>query len=112
MGRYRICMATGAWLFSGSFNRVQLWLVGERGEAELELQLRPVQGQVSGGSWDPNPRRAHGRRPGRVTARRSPLGLPGVGTPAPKRAEGGGWAQPLSPSPTDRGPRSLHYFPS
>ncbi|XP_070249236.1 polyunsaturated fatty acid lipoxygenase ALOX12-like [Myotis yumanensis] len=46
MGRYRICVATGAWLFSGSFNRVQLWLVGERGEAELELNLRPVRGQV------------------------------------------------------------------
>ncbi|KAK1331592.1 LOW QUALITY PROTEIN: hypothetical protein QTO34_009549 [Cnephaeus nilssonii] len=46
MGRYRICVATGAWLFSGSFNRVQLWLVGERGEAELELQLLPARGQV------------------------------------------------------------------
>ncbi|KAK1331583.1 hypothetical protein QTO34_009540 [Cnephaeus nilssonii] len=46
MGRYHIRVATGAWLFSGSFNRVQLWLVGERGEAELELQLRPARGQV------------------------------------------------------------------
>ncbi|ELK29337.1 Arachidonate 12-lipoxygenase, 12S-type [Myotis davidii] len=46
MGRYRIHVSTGAWLFSGSFNRVQLWLVGERGEAELELQLRPARGQV------------------------------------------------------------------
>ncbi|XP_008151798.2 polyunsaturated fatty acid lipoxygenase ALOX12-like [Eptesicus fuscus] len=46
MGRYRIHVATGAWLFSGSFNRVQLWLVGELGEAELELQLRPTRGQV------------------------------------------------------------------
>ncbi|XP_059524879.1 polyunsaturated fatty acid lipoxygenase ALOX12-like isoform X1 [Myotis daubentonii] len=46
MGCYRIHVATGAWLFSGSFNRVQLWLVGERGEAELELQLRPARGQV------------------------------------------------------------------
>ncbi|XP_014404656.1 PREDICTED: arachidonate 12-lipoxygenase, 12S-type isoform X1 [Myotis brandtii] len=46
MGRYRIQVATGAWLLSGSFNRVQLWLVGERGEVELELQLRPVLGQV------------------------------------------------------------------
>ncbi|XP_036197234.1 polyunsaturated fatty acid lipoxygenase ALOX12 [Myotis myotis] len=46
MGRYRICVATGAWLFSGSHNRVQLWLVGERGEAELELQLLPARGQV------------------------------------------------------------------
>ncbi|CAK6437761.1 unnamed protein product [Pipistrellus nathusii] len=46
MGRYHIRVATGAWPFSGSFNRVQLWLVGERGEAELELQLRPTRGQV------------------------------------------------------------------
>ncbi|XP_057356951.1 polyunsaturated fatty acid lipoxygenase ALOX12 isoform X3 [Manis pentadactyla] len=45
MGRYRIRVATGAWLFSGSYNRVQLWLVGARGEAELELQLRPARGQ-------------------------------------------------------------------
>ncbi|KAK1331581.1 hypothetical protein QTO34_009538 [Cnephaeus nilssonii] len=46
MGRYRIHVATGAWLFSGSFSPVQLWLVGERGEAELELQLKPASGQV------------------------------------------------------------------
>ncbi|XP_066219377.1 polyunsaturated fatty acid lipoxygenase ALOX12-like isoform X1 [Saccopteryx leptura] len=46
MGRYRILVATGPWLWSGSFNRVQLWLVGARGEAELELQLRPTTGQV------------------------------------------------------------------
>ncbi|EPQ05905.1 Arachidonate 12-lipoxygenase, 12S-type [Myotis brandtii] len=46
MGRYRIHVATGAWLFSGSFNRVQLWLVGEHGEAELDLWLQPVRGQV------------------------------------------------------------------
>ncbi|XP_070249870.1 polyunsaturated fatty acid lipoxygenase ALOX12-like [Myotis yumanensis] len=46
MGCYRIQVATGAWIFSGSFNRVQLWLVGELGEAELELQLRPARGQV------------------------------------------------------------------
>lgn len=45
MVRYRIRVATGAWIFSGSHNRVQLWLVGARGEAELELQLRPVRGQ-------------------------------------------------------------------
>ncbi|XP_015997557.2 polyunsaturated fatty acid lipoxygenase ALOX12 [Rousettus aegyptiacus] len=45
MGRYRIRVATGAWLFSGSHNRVQLWLVGVRGESELELQLRPTRGQ-------------------------------------------------------------------
>ncbi|XP_036891371.1 polyunsaturated fatty acid lipoxygenase ALOX12 isoform X2 [Sturnira hondurensis] len=46
MGSYRIRVATGPWLFSGSHNRVQLWLVGERGEAEVELQLRPARGQV------------------------------------------------------------------
>ncbi|KAI4556061.1 hypothetical protein MJT46_014684 [Ovis ammon polii x Ovis aries] len=45
MGRYRILVATGASLFAGSHNRVQLWLVGARGETELELQLRPVRGQ-------------------------------------------------------------------
>ncbi|XP_040485835.1 polyunsaturated fatty acid lipoxygenase ALOX12 isoform X2 [Ursus maritimus] len=45
MGRYRIRVATGAWLFSGSHNRVQLWLVGARGEAELQLHLRPARGQ-------------------------------------------------------------------
>ncbi|VCX38500.1 unnamed protein product, partial [Gulo gulo] len=45
MGRYRIRVATGAWLFSGSHNRVQLWLVGARGEAELQLRLRPARGQ-------------------------------------------------------------------
>ncbi|XP_054565476.1 polyunsaturated fatty acid lipoxygenase ALOX12-like [Eptesicus fuscus] len=46
MGRYHIRVATGAWLFSGSFNPMQLWLVGELREAELELQLRPARGQV------------------------------------------------------------------
>ncbi|XP_035922098.1 polyunsaturated fatty acid lipoxygenase ALOX12 isoform X3 [Halichoerus grypus] len=45
MGRYRIRVATGAWLFSGSHNRVQLWLVGACGEAELQLELRPARGQ-------------------------------------------------------------------
>ncbi|KAM5273709.1 polyunsaturated fatty acid lipoxygenase ALOX12 isoform 2-T2 [Ctenodactylus gundi] len=45
MARYRIRVATGAWLFSGSHNRVRLWLVGALGEAGLELQLRPVRGE-------------------------------------------------------------------
>ncbi|XP_008059134.1 arachidonate 12-lipoxygenase, 12S-type-like [Carlito syrichta] len=45
MGRYRIRVATGAWLFSGSHNHVQLWLVGARGEAELQLQLRLARGE-------------------------------------------------------------------
>ncbi|XP_069857710.1 polyunsaturated fatty acid lipoxygenase ALOX12 isoform X2 [Dipodomys merriami] len=45
MGRYCIRVTTGAWVFSGSYNRVRLWLVGAHGEAELELQLRPTRGQ-------------------------------------------------------------------
>ncbi|XP_019060326.1 arachidonate 12-lipoxygenase, 12S-type isoform X2 [Fukomys damarensis] len=45
MGRYRIRVATGAWLFSGSHNRVRLWLVGALGEAELEPKLRLVRGE-------------------------------------------------------------------
>ncbi|KAM9210931.1 polyunsaturated fatty acid lipoxygenase ALOX12 isoform 1-T1 [Dugong dugon] len=45
MGRYRIRVATGAWLFSGSHNSIQMWLVGARGMAELELQLRPARGE-------------------------------------------------------------------
>lgn len=71
MGRYRIRVATGAWLFSGSHNRVQLWLVGVRGESELELQLRPARGQVSRGSWDSDP----GLGPGRARGGRRQLWL-------------------------------------
>lgn len=48
MGRYRIRVATGDSIFAGSLNSVQLGLVGARGETELELQLRPARGQVSG----------------------------------------------------------------
>uniref|UniRef100_A0A8C9QS17 Uncharacterized protein n=1 Tax=Spermophilus dauricus TaxID=99837 RepID=A0A8C9QS17_SPEDA len=51
MGIIRILVATGVWVFSGSQNRVQLWLVGAQREAELELQLRPRPGEVSG--WEP-----------------------------------------------------------
>lgn len=47
MARYRIRVATGPWVFSGSHNPVQLWLVGAHREAELELQLRPRRGEVS-----------------------------------------------------------------
>lgn len=61
MGRYLIHVATGDWLFSGSHNRVQLWLVGVLGEAELELQLRPTRGQVRRGSGNPNPGRGRAR---------------------------------------------------
>lgn len=52
MGRYRIRVATGAWLYSGSRNRVRLWLVGARGEAALEPQLRLARGEVSGTGAD------------------------------------------------------------
>ncbi|EDL12551.1 arachidonate 12-lipoxygenase, isoform CRA_b [Mus musculus] len=45
MGRYRVRVVTGAWLFSGSLNLVRLWLVGEHREAKLELQLRPARGK-------------------------------------------------------------------
>lgn len=61
MGRYLIRVATGAWTFSGSHNRVQLWLVGVLGEAELELQLRPTRGQVRRGSRNPDPGRGWAR---------------------------------------------------
>lgn len=64
MGRYRIRVATGAWLFSGSHNLVQLWLVGARGEAELGLQLWPKRGQVSKGSGDLDPRPGSQREAG------------------------------------------------
>ncbi|XP_028641785.1 arachidonate 12-lipoxygenase, 12S-type [Grammomys surdaster] len=45
MGRYRVRVVTGAWLFSGSLNLVRLWLVGAHQEAKLELQLRPARGK-------------------------------------------------------------------
>lgn len=45
MGRYRVRVVTGAWLFSGSVNLVRLWLVGAHREAKLELQLRPARGK-------------------------------------------------------------------
>ncbi|XP_043855258.1 LOW QUALITY PROTEIN: polyunsaturated fatty acid lipoxygenase ALOX15-like [Dromiciops gliroides] len=46
MGRYRVRVATGSSVFAGSNNQVQLWLVGEHGEEELELRLRPSRGKV------------------------------------------------------------------
>uniref|UniRef100_F6U3I6 Arachidonate 15-lipoxygenase n=1 Tax=Monodelphis domestica TaxID=13616 RepID=F6U3I6_MONDO len=45
MGSYRVRVATGSSVFSGSKNLVQLWLVGEHGEAALELRLRPSRGK-------------------------------------------------------------------
>lgn len=108
MGRYRIRVATGAWLFSGSHNRVQLWLVGVRGESELELQLRPARGQVSRGSWDSDPGLGPGRARARSGRRQLWLRLSGLGSgeavgASPGRGEdqrpGPCWAQPLSTSP-------------
>lgn len=45
MGKYKILVATGDTLFAGSTNPVQLWLVGEHGEADLGKQLRPLLGK-------------------------------------------------------------------
>ncbi|XP_076398868.1 polyunsaturated fatty acid (12S)/(13S)-lipoxygenase, epidermal-type isoform X2 [Peromyscus maniculatus bairdii] len=42
MGKYTIQVATGDSLLAGSSNLVQLWLVGEHGEADLGKQLRPL----------------------------------------------------------------------
>ncbi|XP_038624734.1 polyunsaturated fatty acid lipoxygenase ALOX12-like [Tachyglossus aculeatus] len=52
MGRYRVRVATGADTFAGSTNRVAVWLVGERGEADLGLRLRPTRGQVEDFDWE------------------------------------------------------------
>lgn len=62
MGRYRVRVVTGAWLFSGSLNLVRLWLVGENREAKLELQLRPARGKVSEQELGPSTVRAESRR--------------------------------------------------
>ncbi|XP_006863393.1 PREDICTED: arachidonate 12-lipoxygenase, epidermal-type-like [Chrysochloris asiatica] len=45
MGKYTIRVATGDSILAGSCNPVQLWLVGEHGEADLGKQLRPVWGK-------------------------------------------------------------------
>ncbi|XP_006151913.1 arachidonate 12-lipoxygenase, epidermal-type [Tupaia chinensis] len=45
MGKYTIRVATGDSLLAGSSNRVQLWLVGEHGDADLGKQLWPVWGK-------------------------------------------------------------------
>ncbi|XP_008051275.1 arachidonate 12-lipoxygenase, epidermal-type-like [Carlito syrichta] len=47
MGKYTVRVATGDSLLAGSSNLVQLWLVGEHGEADLGRQLRPVWGKVT-----------------------------------------------------------------
>lgn len=59
MGKYTIRVVTGDSLLAGSSNLVQLWLVGEHGEADLGKQLRPMRRGVSAGDgW------ARTRRPG------------------------------------------------
>ncbi|XP_034362472.1 polyunsaturated fatty acid (12S)/(13S)-lipoxygenase, epidermal-type isoform X1 [Arvicanthis niloticus] len=45
MGKYKILVVTGDSLLAGSTNLVQLWLVGEHGEADLGKQLRPLRGR-------------------------------------------------------------------
>lgn len=47
MGLYRIRLSTGASLHAGSKNQVQLWLVGQHGEAALGKRLWPARGKVS-----------------------------------------------------------------
>ncbi|XP_030894833.1 arachidonate 15-lipoxygenase isoform X3 [Leptonychotes weddellii] len=45
MGLYRIRVSTGSSLCAGSNNQVQLWLVGQHGEAAIRTRLRPTRGQ-------------------------------------------------------------------
>ncbi|XP_011813839.1 PREDICTED: arachidonate 12-lipoxygenase, epidermal-type-like [Colobus angolensis palliatus] len=45
MGKYTVRVATGDLFLAGSPNQVQLWLVGEHGEADLGKQLRPLCGK-------------------------------------------------------------------
>uniref|UniRef100_A0A2K6AAS1 Arachidonate 15-lipoxygenase n=1 Tax=Mandrillus leucophaeus TaxID=9568 RepID=A0A2K6AAS1_MANLE len=45
MGLYRIRLSTGASLHAGSKNQVQLWLVGQHGEAALGKRLWPARGK-------------------------------------------------------------------
>lgn len=48
MGVYYIRVSTGCSFYAGSKNQVQLWLVGQHGEASLGTCLRPARGKVSG----------------------------------------------------------------
>ncbi|XP_037348584.1 polyunsaturated fatty acid (12S)/(13S)-lipoxygenase, epidermal-type-like [Talpa occidentalis] len=45
MAKYTVRVATGASLLAVPGNRVQLWLVGEHGEADVGKQLRPASGK-------------------------------------------------------------------
>lgn len=47
MGLYCVRVSTGSSFYAGSNNKVQLWLVGQHGEAALGTRLRPVRGKVS-----------------------------------------------------------------
>uniref|UniRef100_A0A2K6MTH5 Arachidonate 15-lipoxygenase n=1 Tax=Rhinopithecus bieti TaxID=61621 RepID=A0A2K6MTH5_RHIBE len=47
MGLYRIRVSTGASFHAGSKNQVQLWLVGQHGEAALGKRLWPTRGKPS-----------------------------------------------------------------
>ncbi|XP_056673656.1 polyunsaturated fatty acid lipoxygenase ALOX15-like [Monodelphis domestica] len=49
MGRYRVRVDTGNFVFAASANQVQLWLVGHHSEAKLGLWFHPARGQVSDG---------------------------------------------------------------
>lgn len=46
MGKYTIRVGTGDSLLAFSCNQVQLWLVGEHGEADLGKRLRPLRREV------------------------------------------------------------------
>ncbi|KAM6164555.1 polyunsaturated fatty acid lipoxygenase ALOX15 [Rhynchocyon petersi] len=45
MGVYRIRVSTGSSFHAGSLNQVQLWLVGQHGEAAVGTGLRPIRGK-------------------------------------------------------------------
>ncbi|XP_055971114.1 polyunsaturated fatty acid lipoxygenase ALOX15-like [Sorex fumeus] len=45
MGVYRVRVSTGCSFYAGSKNQVQLWLVGQHGEASLGTCLRPARGK-------------------------------------------------------------------
>lgn len=96
MGKYTIRVVTGDSLLAGSSNLVQLWLVGEHGEADLGKQLRPMRRGVSAGyGW------ARTRRPGTpqgswglrgrkgsLTSREGGPGIvSGVGGPTSRKAD-------------------------
>uniref|UniRef100_A0A5F8H3X7 Arachidonate 15-lipoxygenase type B n=1 Tax=Monodelphis domestica TaxID=13616 RepID=A0A5F8H3X7_MONDO len=46
MGRYRVRVDTGNFVFAASANQVQLWLVGHHSEAKLGLWFHPARGQM------------------------------------------------------------------